>query len=145
MNNILSKLNNLQAAVAGEGKTKMTDAQVKSCKAALLRDNRGYNVHPNQWDLDTPYRVAINYNNEWQNFGNFTSADVAAAVGTIVSSAYFGEQARAGSFDQKLVEAHEEFKTWLADERNVTILAQASGDLPQVHGNVTEPSDDSPF
>ena len=143
---ILNKLANLQSSVATAAKVQMTDEQVKACKAALVRDNRGYNVHANKWDLAMPYRVAINYNNEWANFGNFTSADVAAAVGTIVSSAYFGEQARAGSFDQALVESDEEFKAWLADDRNQTVIAQANGEIPQVHGNAAPVADeDNPF
>lgn len=147
---ILNKLANLQSSVATAAKTQMTDEQVKNCKAALIRDNRGYNVHANKWDLAMPYRVAINYNNDWNNFGNFASADVAAAVGTIVSSGYFGENARAGNFDQKLVEGNEEFKTWLEDPRNQDIIARANGELPQIHGNpiaggTGAKSDENPF
>ena len=142
---ILSKFKNLESSVATAGKTKMTDQQIKECKAALVRDNRGYNVHPNQWDIEVPYRIAINYDNEWANFGNFVSADVAAAVGTIVSSAYFGDKARAGNFDQKLVEASEEFTTWMADARNAEVISRANGDLPAIHTAKVEQSNKIPF
>jgi hypothetical protein len=148
MSSILSKLKNLQASTPAAAKTQMTDEQVSACKAALVRDNRGYNVQPNKWDLAMPYRVAINYNNAWANFGNFKSVDVAAAVGAIVSAGYFGENARVGSYDESIVDASEEFKSWMADARNATIIAQATGEQPCVHGNpnAANPADDAnPF
>lgn len=131
--NLLNKLSNMNKSVANAGKVKMTPDQIKQCKAALIRDNRGYNVAPNQWDIAVPYRVAINYNNEWNNFGNFASADVAAAVGAIVSAGFFGDKAKVGEFDAAKVEASDEFKTWLADPRNASIIAQANGEATPVH------------
>ena len=110
----------------------MTDTQFEQCKEAIMRDNRGYNVQPNRFDIEQPYRVAINFNDEWNNFGNFSSADVAAAVGSIVSSAYFGEKAVTGEYDLKVAENHEEFKAWLEDECNQVVIAQATGNKPCV-------------
>ena len=142
---ILKKLANLKASSATAAKTPMTDDQVVQCKAALKRDNRGYNVHANKFDISLPYRVAINYNDVWDNYGNFKSADVAAAVGAVVSAGYFGEDARAGTYDATKVEASEEFKTWLADERNAEIIARANGDMPKIHGTVgASPAENAP-
>jgi hypothetical protein len=138
---ILSKLANLQASSATAAKKAMTDEQLVQCKAALVRDNRGYNVHANKFDIALPYRVAINYNDNWANFGNFKSADVAAAIGAIVSAGYFGEDARAGSYDQTMVEANSEFTAWLADARNTDIIARANGDLPKIHGTSSASAD----
>ena len=135
MSSILSKLSGLSKATAGAGRVPMTEKQAADCKAAIRRDNRGYNVHPNTFDIAQPYRVAINYDGSWNNFGNFESADVAAAVGTIVSAGYFGEKAKAGDFNAEAVEKNEQFIEWLADERNALIIAQANGEAPIVHGN----------
>lgn len=136
---ILTKMANLKKAVHTAQKTQMTDHQVEQCKEAIRRDNRGYNVQPNRWDIAQPYRVAINYDNKWHNFGNFSSADVAAAVGSIVSAAYFGENAVAGEFDPAVVEDHTEFTEWLADERNQEVIQKANGEQPSVQG------EDNPF
>ena len=134
---ILSKLANLNKASNTTSRVEMTNEQVEQCKEALRRDNRGYNVQPNRFDLAQPYRVAINYENKWHNFGNFTSADTAAAIGTIVSAAFFGEKAVAGSFDAAIAEADQEFITWMADARNQDVIAKANGDKPSVHGGGT--------
>lgn len=150
---ILSKLSKLNKSVVTEARVEMTDVQVEQCKAALRRDNRGFNVQPNRFDIKQPYRVAINYQNKWHNFGNFKSADVAAAIGTIVSVAFFGEKAVAGEYDESLVENNEEFKTWLADKRNAEVIAKANGEVPCVSDGspLTEApetsteEDDNPF
>lgn len=130
---ILKKLSGLTKAVVTESRVEMTDKQVIQCKEALRRDNRGYNVQPNRFDIATPYRVAINYQNEWNNYGNFKSADVAAAVGTIVSVAFFGAKAVAGTYDEAIVENNEEFLAWIADPRNADVIAKANGDTPAVN------------
>ncbi len=143
---ILNKLSNLSKATNTNTKTPMTDAQEKSCKEAIKAKNYGYCVHPNKFDISQPYRVAINYDNKWSNFGNFSSADVAAAVGTIVSAAYFGTKAKAGVFDVELVEADTTYQAWLADSRNADMIARANGDAPSVHGSATGNSSDvNPF
>lgn len=130
---ILSKLTNLNKATNTPARVEMTDHQVEQCKEALRRDNRGYNVQPNRFDIAQPYRVAINYENEWNNFGNFTSANTAAAIGTIVSAAFFGDKAVAGNFDLKEAEKDQEFIAWMADARNQEVIAKANGDSPSVH------------
>jgi len=123
--NKLSTLTKVNSETAPK-RVAMTETQVKQCKAAITRDNRGYNVHPNKFDIAVPYRVAVNFNNEWFGYGNFTSADVAAAVGAIVSSAYFGDDAVIGSFDSEVVEGHEEFQSWLANSENADVIAKAN-------------------
>lgn len=141
---ILKKLQGMNKSVVTESRTEMTDKQVLQCKEALRRDNRGYNVQPNRFDINTPYRVAINYQNEWNNYGNFKSADVAAAVGSIVSAAFFGEKAVSGEFNEEAVENNEEFLAWIADPRNADVIAKANGDKPAVNdgGALDKPSKD---
>ena len=139
---ILNKLKGLNKTVVTTARVEMTDAEVILCKEALRRDNRGYNVQPNRFDIEQPYRVAINYNNKWHNYGNFASADVAAAIGSIVSVAFFGESAKVGDYDEKKVEGAEQFVAWLEDARNADIIAKANGDSPAVQdgGDLVEPA-----
>ena len=127
---ILKTLNNLSKVTATTARVQMTDADVANCKAAIKRDNRGYNVQPNRFDIAVPYRVAINFNNKWHNFGDFASADVAAAVGTIVSAAFFGENAKLGNFNETSVEADSTFAAWIDDSRNADVILRA-GDATQ--------------
>ncbi len=137
---ILSKLANLNKADNSSTRVEMTDLQVEQCKEALRRDNRGYNVQPNRFDMAQPYRVAINYETKWHNFGNFTDANTAAAIGTIISAAFFGEKAVAGNFEAETAEKDQEFIDWMADARNQEVIAKANGDAPSVHdgGALTE-------
>ena len=136
---ILDKMANLKKATNTASRVAMTDEQFELCKQAIKNKNRGYNVQPNRFDVATPYRVAINYDKVWHNFGNFSSADVAAAVGSIVSVAFFGEKAVAGEYDPAVVETHEEFTNWMADARNQKVIAQASGDQAPVHSSEVNP------
>tara|TARA_R110000851_G_scaffold244874_2_gene397621 strand:- start:6656 stop:7102 length:447 start_codon:yes stop_codon:yes gene_type:complete len=131
---ILNKLAALTTVTSSTDvpRVQMSEKEIASCKAAIRRDNRGLNVQPNRFDLSKPYRVAINYKNDWHNFGDFTSADVAAAVGTIVSSAFFGEKAKKGAFDLDKVEADPNFAVWMADPRNADVIARAD-DPEQSH------------
>ena len=125
---LLEKMQNLKKASSIVARTAMTDEQVAQCKSAIRQQNLGYNVHPNRFDIDAPYRVAVNYDKTWSNYGNFSNKDVAAAIGSIVSSAFFGENAVAGEFDAKVAEGHDEFKAWMADPRNTEVIAKASGE-----------------
>ena len=118
---ILSKVSKIQLT-SGETKVEMTPKQVEQCKLALKRDLRGPAVQPNKFDVAAPYRVTVNFQDKWTNHGTFSSADVAAAVGTLVSASVFGEKARSGQYDEAKVEAHDEFKAWLADPRNVDVI-----------------------
>lgn len=123
---ILAKLKNLRTTSGKEAEVPMTEQQIAQCKAALKRDSRGPAVQVNKFDLNTPYRVTVNFDDKWTNHGLFTSADVAAAVGTIVSASVFGDKAIAGLYDEAVVEAHEEFQNWLADSRNADILVRVA-------------------
>jgi hypothetical protein len=126
---ILNKLAGLQKSTATDEKVGMTEVQVIACKAALRRDNRGFNVFANQYDIKVPYRVSIRgFDSVWASFGNYVSADVAAAVGAIVSSAYYGEKAKVGDFDQELVESSEEFAAFLANPKYAEVISKANGD-----------------
>jgi hypothetical protein len=143
---ILSKFAALETASNKAGRTPMSAEQVQACRDAIRSKGRGYNVHPNKFDVETPYSVSINYDSKWNNYGSFKSADVAAAVGTIVSVAYFGEKAKRGNYSESVVESSEEFTTWLADERNADIIAKANGDAPQIHQvAATTPADEITF
>lgn len=140
MSALLSKLSNLKKATNENARVEMTDEQFERIKNGLRSKNRGYNVQPNKFDVAVPFRVAVNYSgaiegipvskNQWYNFGNFKSVDVAAAVGTIVSAAFFGDAAVAGVFDAEIAEASEEFQTWMNDPRNQAVIAIASGEKP---------------
>jgi len=132
---ILKKIATVQKASENTvTKVEMTKLEVAQCKAAIREKNRGFNVHPNIFDRANPYRVAINYENKWHNYGNFSSADVAAAVGTIVSAAFFGEKAKGGGvYDEAVVETHPEFLAWLEDARNADVIAKAQGETPAVN------------
>ena len=128
MSSILAKLANLQAVTSSTqvAKVAMTAQQEIDCRAAIKAKNRGYNVQPNKFDLSQPYRVAINYGNVWNNYGDFASPDVAAAIGTIVSAAFFGERARVGNFDAEVAQKDSNFVAWLADPRNQEVIARAN-------------------
>lgn len=118
-------------------KVAMTSVEVEQCKDAIREGNRGFNVQPNSYDVAVPFRVAINFNDEWHNYGNFSSIDVAAAVGSIVSSAFFGESGKAGEYNEEVVATHKEFTDWVADTRNSDIIAKAEGDQPCVRDGGT--------
>jgi hypothetical protein len=125
-NSILAKLQNMKKSTGSSSKVEMTPEQVQQCKTALKRDLRGPAVQPNKWDINQPYRVTVNFDEKWSNFGQFKSADVAAAVGSLVSASFFGDKALAGTYDEKIVEASEEFVTWLGDSRNAEVLARVN-------------------
>jgi hypothetical protein len=140
MSTLLSSLSNLKKASNTNARKEMTEAQYEKCKAAIRAKNRGYNVQPNRYDVKKPYRVAINYSgviegipeskSKWYNFGEFSNVNAAAAVGTIVSSAFFGAAAVMGEFDHEDAEASEEYQNWLLDSRNAVVIAIASGERP---------------
>jgi len=130
---IFDKLNTMDAVVATKARTPMSKEQQAKCKEHIRAKRLGYCVHPNQWDIAKPYRIAINYNDEWSNFGDFASADVAAAIGSIVSLGFFGKNGKLGAFDQAVVEADPVYQTWMKDSRNETIIARAEGNMPTVH------------
>lgn len=141
MTSILKTIKKLETVSDKPAKVAMTEEQIIRCKARVRADKRGYNVTANQYDLAVPFRVSINYSGEWKNFGNFVSVDVAAAVGTIVSLGYFGsEKAKAGLYDAKIVEASDEFTTWMENPLNAEIIARAKGELPTVHDEAAKAS-----
>ena len=111
----------------------MTDIELAQCKIAIKSNNRGYNVLANKWNRAKPYRVSINHSSiqakgNWANYGEVACVHAAAAVGSIVSIAYFGDKAVAGEFDMEVAEASAEFQSWLLDERNQDVIAKANGE-----------------
>ena len=120
---ILNKIakNSVNTAVE---KVQMSDQQVELLKTKLKADRR-LNVFPNKFDTKTPYRVTMfdKETNKHKQYGYFTNVDVAAAVGSIVSAYKFGDKALLGNYDEAVVESHEEFKAWMADDRNQEIIA----------------------
>ena len=119
------------------GKTRkeleMTPLQIEQCRTALRSKNRGFNVQPNQWNIEQPYRVSINYNNKWENYGNFSNVHTAAAIGSLVAVAFFGSKAKRGEYDEDRAANDPAFQKWLEDPRNAIIVKQATGELPAVN------------
>ena len=112
---ILNKLGNLRNASDVSAIVEMTKEQALQCKAALKRDGRGPSVMVNRFNIAMPYRVSTVLDDVFTNHGNFVSADVAAAVGTIASMSVFGDKALRGFYDESVVEGSEEFQAWLLE------------------------------
>lgn len=125
MSTLLNSLSTMKRASAHVAKIQMTENQIKQLTEKLKTENR-MNVYANRFDVDKPYRVQTRNGKEFIQHGYFTNVDVASAVGTICSKAKFGDKALAGNFDAALVGDHEEFKAWMADERNQEVIAKAS-------------------
>ena len=106
-------------------KVPMTEAYRIKLAKKLKTEGRA-NTYPNKFDIALPYRVAVNKSGEYTNYGFFTDADVASAVGTIAAKFHYGEKAVAGNFDIEKVEAHQEFIDWMADDRNQEVIALVS-------------------
>ena len=124
---IFTKLNKVTKVTSANRQVPMTDEQVASIGETLKNENR-INVYPNRFNMNKPYRVQMRERTtgEYTTFGYFTSVDVAAAVGSIVSLAKFGEKALAGQYNQKAAESHVEFKNWLVDSRNQEIIGKVN-------------------
>ena len=152
---ILANLSKLQTVTTSTDTPKkplqmhkrMTQEEITALKETIRKTDRGYNVYPNPKGFYKKLRVAVNFKNEWHDFGEFKSIDVAAAVGTIVSAAFFGEKAKAGKFDAAIVEASDEFKAWMEDANNAEVIARANGEQPPTLSIVTDAvkEDDIPF
>jgi len=119
-----------KVTITGKVRVPMTTEQVVEAKANIIKNNLGRSVAPNTFDVAVPFRVAV-YNKgdqEFNNYGIYESADVAAAIGTIVSVGHFGERATAGTYDESVVEASAAYQAFLSDPQNADIIARASGD-----------------
>jgi len=136
---LLSSLSSMTRASATEhvAKVEMTPKQIEQISTKLKAQNR-MNVYPNRFDVAKPFRVQTRKGNGksavFTQHGYFTNVDVASAVGTICSKGLYGDKALAGEFDPAVVEGHEEFIAWLADDRNQEIIALAEGGTVQ-HAN----------
>lgn len=122
---ILDTMNSLAKVSDAVAKVPMTAPEVAGLKAKLYKENR-MNVYPNKFNRAIPYSVRVRQGNEWTSHGNFTSVDVAAAVGTLVSASLFGAKALQGNYDQAVVETHPEFTAWMANEKNADVLRRLS-------------------
>ncbi len=122
---ILDSLKGCKKATSIEQKVQMTEDYEKALKTKLMNENR-VNVYPNKFDVSMPYRVVVRKGSEFIPHGTFTDVDVAAAVGSLVSLATFGDKAIIGEFDQSKVENHAEFITWKEDPRNAAVVALTS-------------------
>lgn len=127
---LLNTIAKMNKASNVEVRTPMTDRQFEQCKNALRRDNRGFNVSPNKFDIKTPYRVSVNFEDKWSNFGNFKCVHTAAAIGSVVSAAFFGARGVAGEFDPEVVGKSTEFVKWIQDPRNQDVIDRAEGKKP---------------
>ena len=103
----------------------MTEEQYSELRDELFNGDT-VNVMANKFDVNRPYRVTVKKDGKYNNYGAFTSLDVASAVGTICSRYQFGQNSVIGAFDQEAVEAHPEFAAWLSDNRNAAIVKQVS-------------------
>ena len=129
----VSGFESAKATVAKPIAVPMTLTQAQAVKDLLRSEGRGYSLQVNSFDINVPYRVSINYANKWDNYGSFASVDVAAAVGSIVSRGYFGKIAKIGKFDATVVANDPAYKAFLADSRNVDIIARARGEKLCIH------------
>ncbi len=138
MSNVTATLAKIKALKTKEPKAKkvpMTGTQLSQVKEALKLKNRGMNVFPNKYDISKPYRVSINYDDKWYKYGEFSNVHAAAAVGTLISAAYFGEHARAGEFNEDKVVDCPEFLAWLSNPKYQLEIQKANGEdveLPQM-------------
>lgn len=107
----------------------LSDAEVEQIRQLLMKGNR-QNVFPNKFDRNKPFRVSLNYDGRWNNYGTFGNIEVATAVAAVVVIAHFGKAATTGVFNAKLAESHPEWIEWYA--RNQDMVAQASA--RQEHG-----------
>tara|TARA_R110000765_G_scaffold41889_2_gene89005 strand:- start:310 stop:693 length:384 start_codon:yes stop_codon:yes gene_type:complete len=123
---ILDNIKRTRVEFVSVPKIAMTEEQVASVYADLKDQNR-LNVYVNKYDIAKPFRVAVKFNEKFTNHGVFSSADVASAVGSIVSAYMFGPKALVGSFDQAAVEGSEEFQAWMANSKNAQIVKQVNG------------------
>ena len=116
---LLSKLANVEVSDPKNIKQKrMTDAQANALKLKLRKGNR-INVLANKFDVNKPYQVSINFSNKWHNFGTFLNIEVASAIGSLVSLAFFGaDKAKKGTFNAVMAENDVEFKAWVEDPQN---------------------------
>ena len=138
MSNVTATLAKIKALKTKEPKAKkvpMTGTQLSQVKEALKLKNRGMNVFPNKYDISKPYRVSIMFDDKWYKYGEFSNVHAAAAVGTLISAAYFGEHARAGEFDEDKVVECPEFLAWLSNPKYKLEIQKANGEdveLPQM-------------
>jgi len=122
----MSILNAIKATKAVRApQVPMTDAQYSTLRDELFNGDT-VNVRANKFNIERPYAVSVKKDGKYHNYGAFTSLDVASAVGTITSRYQFGQNSIVGAYDQAVVEAHPEFKAWLADSRNAKIVKQVS-------------------
>jgi len=104
----------------------MTEEQYMTLRDSLFNGDT-VNVRANKFNVERPFAVSVKKDNKYSNYGAFTSLDVASAIGSIVGRFQFGQNALVGAFDQDVVEAHPEFKAWMADSRNAKIIKQVNG------------------
>jgi hypothetical protein len=118
-----------KVTIIGHQSVPMTKEEITATREFIKKNQLGQSVQANQHDRARPYRVSITLKSidSWENFGQYKSKDAAAAIGTIVSLAYFGERAKAGKFDVSVVETSEEYANFIADPRNTDIIARAEG------------------
>lgn len=90
-------------------------------KDRLITEHRT-NVYANRFDVSKPYRVSIEYRNEWTNYGTFENIDAACGVAMICGVAAFGAAAVHGVFNKEAAETHPEYLAWIEDERSAPVI-----------------------
>lgn len=135
LSDAMAAMKPVSAATVRSAQIPMTTAEIDLI-SLKLRDQNRINVYPNRFDIKTPYRVQVRFGrnpkggDQWHPQGYFTDVNVAAAIGTVASKAFFGDKALSGNFDWALAEQHPEFQAWMNDARNVDVIARAKGEKP---------------
>ena len=101
----------------------MTDAEAEQIKQMLMNKNR-HNVFPNKFDRTKPFRVAVQFDGRYHNFGNFSNIEVATCVGAVAVVSLFGSSADTGAFDVNVAQSHPEWINWMG--RNADVIEKAN-------------------
>lgn len=103
--------------------TSLTDDQVEVIRQRLQAGER-HNVFPNKFDSARPFRVSVQFDGRWHNFGTFGNLEVATCVAAVAAVQFYGKQANTGKFDAAAVQNHPEWISWSTD--NAAIIEAAT-------------------
>ena len=117
----LDLLQGAESVVPKKAKIEMQPDDYILLKDRMITEHRT-NVYANKFDVENPYRVSIEYSNEWSNYGAFSDIDAACGVSLICGVSVFGAAAVRAVFDQAKAEVHPEYIAWTEDPENAPIL-----------------------
>lgn len=111
-----------QSNRASSATTSLTDAQIEVIRQKLVAGKR-HNVFPNKFDASKPFRVSVQYDGRWNNFGSFSNIEVATCVAAVASVSYYGKAANTGVFDSIIAQSHPEWVAWALENEQVCVAA----------------------